>query len=90
MTAGDARAAQSPSSTLEVAREDADGALVLSLTGELDITTLTMARSELVDAERTGPAVLVVDLSLLRFMDSSGVRLVCRPTAGPGRRTGGW
>jgi anti-sigma B factor antagonist len=61
---------------LQVRREDAEDALVLSLTGELDITTLPLARAELVGAEQADPAVLVVDLSQLRFMDSSGVRLV--------------
>jgi anti-sigma B factor antagonist len=76
VSAGDARAAYSPSSALQVSREDTQDALVLMFTGELDITTLPLARAELVDAERGNSQVLVVDLSRLRFMDSSGVRLV--------------
>ena len=76
MSAGDARAAHSPSSALQVSREDTQDALVLLFTGELDITTLPLARAELVDAERGNSPVLLVDLSRLRFMDSSGVRLV--------------
>ncbi len=76
MTAGDAKAAHSPSSALQVSREDHGDVQVLTLDGELDITTLSLARAELVEAERAEPSVLVVDLSVLRFMDSSGVRLV--------------
>ena len=76
MTAGDAGAVHSPSSALQVSREDRGDVQVLTLDGELDITTLPLARAELVEAERAEPTVLVVDLSVLRFMDSSGVRLV--------------
>jgi len=46
------------------------------LTGELDIATYEDARRRLEDAERAGPDLLVVDLAGLRFVDSSGVRLV--------------
>lgn len=46
------------------------------LTGELDISTYEEARQRLEDAERAGPELLVVDLAGLRFVDSSGVRLI--------------
>jgi anti-sigma B factor antagonist len=46
------------------------------LTGELDIATYEDARARLEDAERTGPELLVVDLAGLRFVDSTGVRLI--------------
>jgi anti-anti-sigma factor len=46
------------------------------LTGELDISTYEEARQRLEEAERDGPELLVVDLAELRFVDSTGVRLI--------------
>ena len=46
------------------------------LTGELDIATYDDARQQLEDAERAEPELLVVDLASLRFVDSTGVRLI--------------
>jgi anti-anti-sigma factor len=46
------------------------------LTGELDIATYDDARQQLEDAERAQPELLVVDLAGLRFVDSTGVRLI--------------
>lgn len=46
------------------------------LTGELDIATYDDARLQLEEAERAEPELLVVDLAGLRFVDSSGVRLI--------------
>ncbi len=46
------------------------------LTGELDISTYEDARQLLEDAERAEPELLVVDLAGLRFVDSTGVRLI--------------
>ena len=46
------------------------------LTGELDISTYEEARQRLEAAERDGPELLVVDLAGLRFVDSTGVRLI--------------
>ena len=48
----------------------------VALTGELDIATYEDAREQLAAAERTAPELLVVDLSGLRFVDSTGVRLI--------------
>lgn len=49
---------------------------VVTLHGDLDISTLGEATA-LVEAAETGaPPVLVIDLSELAFVDSSGVRLV--------------
>lgn len=56
---------------------DTDGAVeILSLRGELDITTLDCAEREVQALEGAGPRVLVLDLSELEYVDSSGVRLV--------------
>lgn len=49
---------------------------VVVLRGELDISTLDEATALIEAAEADAPPVLVVDLSALTFVDSSGVRLV--------------
>lgn len=50
--------------------------LWVALRGELDISTLAQAQTQVETAEAAEPSVLVVDLSGLTFVDSSGVRLV--------------
>lgn len=49
---------------------------VVTLRGDLDISTLGDATALVEAAEATSPPVLVIDLSGLSFVDSSGVRLV--------------
>jgi anti-sigma B factor antagonist len=51
-----------------------DDRLILSLRGELDLTSVPQFERELRDAEATGPARLVIDLGGLDFMDSTGLR----------------
>jgi anti-anti-sigma factor len=46
------------------------------LTGELDITTYADAEKQVTDAEQTTPALLIIDLAGLQFVDSTGVRLI--------------
>jgi anti-anti-sigma factor len=46
------------------------------LRGELDISTATRLEDDLLRVEADGPATLVLDLSQLDFMDSTGLRLV--------------
>lgn len=50
--------------------------LALVLHGDLDADTLASAQNEVSAAEGQAPPVLVLDLSQLAFVDSSGVRLV--------------
>ncbi|HEY2220548.1 STAS domain-containing protein [Actinomycetospora sp.] len=50
--------------------------LILVLHGDLDIDTLAVAQDAVTAAERQAPPVLVLDLSRLGYVDSSGVRLV--------------
>jgi len=50
--------------------------LVLVLHGDLDIDTLAAAQDEVTAAEGQAPPTLVLDLSQLGYVDSSGVRLV--------------
>jgi len=59
-----ARAGDSPPGTAEVV-----------LLGELDISTVDDAERQIEAAEAGSPPLLVIDLSRLEFVDSSGVRL---------------
>lgn len=56
-------------------REEAD-TTVLGLAGELDISSGPRVEAELARAEERSPARLVLDLSHLEFMDSTGLRIV--------------
>jgi anti-anti-sigma factor len=59
------------------ARSDRDGdVLTITLVGELDIGTAGAAQRALDEAEATDAGVIVVDLSGLTFMDSTGIRLL--------------
>jgi anti-sigma B factor antagonist len=64
-------------------RTEGDG-IVLSLHGELDLTSAPIFERELRAAESASPVRLVVDLSGLEFMDSTGLRalLLARERAG--------
>lgn len=66
---------------LHVQRDVGGPVAALTFTGELDVATLAEAEQAVTEAERTGPGVLLVDLSGLGFVDSSGVRLVLQADA---------
>lgn len=63
-------------SPFEVTIEEHAGAVHVRLAGELDISTATRLEDSLQRAEAEGPALLVIDLSGLDFMDSTGLRLL--------------
>src|SRR5438045_9492662 len=50
-----------------------DGAVVVSLAGELDLYNAEEVRSALLDACAAEPAALVVDLEEVRFIDSTAL-----------------
>jgi len=54
-----------------------DGEVVISLRGELDVATEPAFRAEL-DAVVAAPCRVVVDMSDLEFMDSSGLSTLVR------------
>ena len=60
---------------LESVTED-DGSVHIRLRGELDLNTAPRVEEELRDAEGRGATTIVLDLRELRFMDSTGLRLV--------------
>jgi anti-anti-sigma factor len=55
---------------------DEDGSVVFALVGEMDLSNLGVVRSRLEDAVKDRPVRLVLDLSKLEFIDSSGIALL--------------
>jgi len=61
---------------LDVTTEDRDGLVHVALVGELDLSTVAKVQEELRRIEAASPATLVVDLSKLTFLDSTGLRCI--------------
>jgi anti-sigma B factor antagonist len=61
---------------LDVRTEDRDGLVHVALVGELDLSSVAKVQEELRRVEATSPATLVVDLSKLTFLDSTGLRCI--------------
>lgn len=70
---------------LKIDREVDGEVTVLRLTGELDLARVAVADAELQAAQQSARVVLL-DLSRLEFMDSSGVQLILKADA---RASGG-
>ena len=49
---------------------------MLSLHGELDMASAPLLQSKLESAEVEAPAIVVLDLQELRFIDSTGLRII--------------
>lgn len=58
--------------------ENGDGAVRMSLRGELDIASAERVETELGSLQESRPKLLVLDLRELEFMDSTGLRLIVR------------
>jgi anti-sigma B factor antagonist len=61
---------------LEVETEDREDGVQLALKGELDLSTIEKVEQELTRAEDGGHRVIVLDLSGLTFLDSTGLRTI--------------
>ena len=61
---------------LDVMSEDRDGLVRVALVGELDLSTVAKVQEELRRVEASAPATMVVDLSKLTFLDSTGLRCI--------------
>ncbi len=75
--------------TLEVRSEKHGTVPALGLSGELDFAGLELFEAELTALERGSPALLILDLSELSFLDSSGLNFILqanRRAAEEGRR----
>ena len=59
---------------IDVAREA--GRIVLSLDGELDMATAPLLQSAFEDAHLAAPEMVLLDLRRLRFVDSTGLRII--------------
>jgi anti-sigma B factor antagonist len=64
---------------LDVQTEDRNGQIHIVLRGELDLSTVGKVQDELRRVEKSAPDLVVVDLSRLTFLDSTGLR--CLVTA---------
>jgi anti-anti-sigma factor len=74
---------------LEVRTEDRNGLVHVALVGELDLSTVAKVQEELRRVEAGAPATLVMDLSKLTFLDSTGLRCIITAderARGEGRR----
>jgi anti-anti-sigma factor len=72
---------------LEVTTQDSGGRVTVSLKGELDLSSVGKVEDELKRVEADEPTLLVLDLSQLSFLDSTGLRAVV--TADERARTNG-
>jgi anti-sigma B factor antagonist len=61
---------------LEVRSEDRNGLVHVSLVGELDLSTVAKVQDELRRVEDAAPPTVVLDLSKLTFLDSTGLRCI--------------
>lgn len=63
-------------SDLEVEVHQGEEGVHVALQGELDISSAERVEQELRRVEETSPTTMVLDLRTLRFIDSTGLRLV--------------
>jgi anti-sigma B factor antagonist len=61
---------------LDVRTEDRDGLVHVVLVGELDLSTVAKVQEELRRVEESEPSTVVIDLSKLTFLDSTGLRCI--------------
>jgi anti-anti-sigma factor len=61
---------------IEIDRSRAEGAVVVILSGELDLAGCDRAGAAIREAEEGPPRVVAIDLRELVFIDSSGVRVL--------------
>ena len=61
---------------LEVETDERDGVVRVILRGELDLSTAGQLEEALTQAEARRPPAIAIDLSGLRFLDSTGLRVV--------------
>lgn len=61
---------------LEVTTEERDGLVHVDLVGELDLSSVAKVQDELRRIEQSGAGTLVLDLSKLTFLDSTGLRCI--------------
>ncbi len=75
-------------SGLEIATNERERVIELALSGELDIASFPEVEERLRDVEAGKPSAIVFDLRGLRFMDSTGLRVIL--SADQRARRDGW
>jgi anti-anti-sigma factor len=61
---------------LDVTTEDRAGLVHVALVGELDLSTVAKVQEALRRVEQAGSPTVVIDLSKLTFLDSTGLRCI--------------
>jgi anti-sigma B factor antagonist len=61
---------------LDVTSETREGRVHVALVGELDLSTVGKVQEELRRVEQSQPPTVVIDLSKLTFLDSTGLRCI--------------
>lgn len=61
---------------LEVTTDERDGLVHVGLVGELDLSSVAKVQEELRRVEQSPVGTLVLDLSKLTFLDSTGLRCI--------------
>jgi anti-sigma B factor antagonist len=61
---------------LDVDTQNRDGRVEVALRGELDLSTIEKVEQELTRVEADGHELIVLDLSGLTFLDSTGLRTI--------------
>jgi len=72
---------------LEIETQSTDGLVHMVLRGELDLSTVNKVQDELRRVETDTPPIVILDLSKLTFLDSTGLR--CLVTADQRARDAG-
>jgi anti-sigma B factor antagonist len=67
--------------SLSLETREHEGAVRIALSGELDLSSALTFDEEVRRAEERRPETLVLDLRKLRFMDSTGLRLIMSANA---------
>ena len=65
-------------SNLSVEVHDSDHAVVIGVTGELDLASSPALESELESGAAASASLVIVDLRKLEFMDSTGLSVIVR------------
>ncbi len=67
-----------PSHRLQIVRSEDDGAVVVRVSGEVDLATAPILDEQLHDLEESEATRLIVDLGGVGFMDSTGLHSIIR------------
>ncbi len=66
---------------LEVSVNECDGDCVVAAVGELDLSTVELLEAALEEAEAGAASQILLDLSQLSFIDSSGLHMILKAHA---------